>query len=273
VLSVLFFGLMGGWLIAGIVGGVWIGSKFIGRQSKAFIVAACVLAPFTLIVFFYVGLFAAVPFAVYNVIIIRRSYVTLELKEHCTIVKPILKFAHNLLEDALQPGDIAVDCTMGNGHDTLFLAKLVGKKGHVFAFDIQENALQSTRKLLVQHRVDRQVTLIRGSHASLEGCIPLGAHRNIKAAVFNLGYLPGGDKSICTEPSSTIKAIETLIRILLPGGIIVLVVYTGHQEGEAEAKKVQDYCKQLPQSTVNVAEYRLLNNPNKPPFVIAIEKL
>ena len=290
ILSILIPGLMGGWLVARVIGGVWLGCKFVSRQSKTFIIPACVLAPFTFFAFFNVGIFAAVPYAVYNVIIIRRGAFAETEKtpaKHSTALKPILTFAHTLLEQTLQPGDIAVDCTMGNGHGTLFLANLVGKKGHVFAFDIQQSALESTQKLLAQYDIlgrdihiaslytgrNQGITLINDSHTNLANHIPVEACRNIKAAVFNLGYLPGSDKSICTAPNSTIQTIETLIPMLLPGGIIVLIVYPGHEEGQAEAAQVLDYCKNLPHHIANVIEYKILNNPNKPPFVIAIEKL
>jgi len=194
-------------------------------------------------------------------------------------LKPILKFAHTLLEEALQPGDTAVDCTMGNGHDTLFLANLVGEAGHVFAFDIQQAALENTQNLLAQHgfvgRDDpaHRFTLIQNSHANLKDHIPAKVHQNIKAAIFNLGYLPGGDKTICTTPHSTMRAIETLIPMLATNGIIILVAYPGHPEGEHETVQILDYCKNLPRDTVNIIEYKILNNPNKPPLVIAIEKL
>ena len=189
------------------------------------------------------------------------------------IVKPILSFAHALLEAAASPGDIAVDCTMGNGNDTLFLANLVGEAGHVFAFDIQQSAIENTRKRLEQYGItDTGVSLIQASHADMAGHIPVGAHGKIKAAVFNLGYLPGGDKSICTAAHTTIAALEALLAIMAPGGVIVLVVYPGHAEGEAEASEVLEYCKGIPRGEVNVIVYQILNNPNSPPFVIALEK-
>ena len=188
-------------------------------------------------------------------------------------LKPILNFAHSLLEDAVTPGDIVIDCTMGNGNDTLFLAKLAGSAGHVFAFDIQEAALQSAKKRLEQHNItDTRVSLIQASHADLAGHIPDAARGKIKAAVFNLGYLPGGDKQICTRPHTTIAALEALRIIMAPGGIIVLVVYPGHAEGETEASEVLEYCKRVPRDKMNVIMYQILNNPNSPPFVIALEK-
>ena len=282
ILSILTAGLMGGWLVAGTVGGIWLGCRFIGRQSKTFIVLACVFAPFTFIAFFYAGIFAAIPFALYNIITLRQGDIALENEKpakHPTALKSIPAFAHTLLEQTLQSGDIAVDCTMGNGHNTLFLTSLVGKNGHVFAFDIQQSALENTQKLLMQHDVvgrgdsTRRFTLIKDNHANLANHIPVDACRNIKAAMFNLDSLPSDDKNICTTPHSTIQTIETLLPMLVVGGIIVLVVCPDHQGGETEAAQVLDYCKALPHGTVNVIEYKTLNNPNNPPFVIAIERL
>ena len=189
------------------------------------------------------------------------------------VLKQIISFAHTLLETALTPGSIAIDCTMGNGNDTLFLANLVGKTGHVFAFDIQESAIENTRRRLEQHNITYgQVSLIQASHADLVEHLPAGSYCKVKAAIFNLGYLPGGDKRICTMPRTTIAALEALRIVMAAGGIIVLVVYPGHTEGEAEASEVLEYCKRIPCDEVNAIVYKILNNPNSPPFVIALEK-
>ena len=190
-----------------------------------------------------------------------------------TILKPILAFAHTLLESALKPGDIAIDCTMGNGKDTLFLANLVGERGHVFAFDIQAGAIDNTGKLLEQNGITTGgVTLIQTGHESLREFIPAEALAKCKAAVFNLGYLPGGDKQICTEADTTIAAIDALLSTIAPGGLIVLVVYPGHPQGEREAAELLAYCESVPREAANVVVYRILNNPAQPPFVIAFEK-
>ena len=188
------------------------------------------------------------------------------------IVEPILGFAHSLLENAIRPGDAVIDCTMGNGHDTLFLATLVGAQGRVFAFDIQQTALEQTQKLLDEHQAMAQVTLIYDSHAELRTHIPADLHGQVQAAVFNLGYLPGGDKGICTAAETTIQAVDALFSILAPGGLAVLVVYPGHSAGETEAAHVLDYCSALPRGLAHVVSYQILNNPNRPPFVIALEK-
>jgi len=187
-------------------------------------------------------------------------------------MKQILTFAHALLECALEPGDIAVDCTMGNGKDTLFLTGLVGERGHVFAFDIQAGAIENTGKLLEQSGVAAGVTLIQVGHECLREHIPVETLAKCKAAIFNLGYLPGGDKQICTAAHTTIAAIEMLLSAIAPGGLIVLVVYPGHPQGEQEAAELLKYCGSVPRETANVVAYRILNSPSQPPFVIALEK-
>ena len=189
------------------------------------------------------------------------------------VLKPILAFAHTLLEGALGPGDIAIDCTMGNGNDTLFLAKLVGEGGHVFAFDIQAAAIENTRKRLEQNGISAAgVTLIRANHGALAEQIPAAALAKCKAAIFNLGYLPGSDKQICTMADTTTAAIEVLLAAIAPGGLIVLVVYPGHPHGELEASELIGYCQAIAHQAANVIIYRILNNSNQPPFVIALER-
>ena len=188
-------------------------------------------------------------------------------------LKPILAFAHALLEEAVAFGDTVIDCTMGRGSDTLFLRSLVGESGRVFAFDIQEQAIEHTKtRLKQQNLATGHIHLIQASHADAAAHIPAEVHGSIRAAVFNLGYLPGGDKGICTAPHTTIAALKALPPILAPGGIIVLVVYPGHPAGEVEAFEVLEYCRGIPREEMQVVTYQIWNNPNRPPFVIALEK-
>lgn len=184
----------------------------------------------------------------------------------------ILPFARLLLEKALSPGDISVDATLGNGHDTLFLARLIGASGMVYGFDIQEEAISKTKSRLEEHNFTSQVTLFNHGHEHIQNSIPEFHHGKIKGAIFNLGYLPGGDKTIVTTPKTTISAIEQLIGIMAPEGIIVLVVYHGHQEGANERDALLHYVKQLDQKSAHVLQYQFINQQNNPPFIIAIEK-
>ncbi|MBM7096352.1 class I SAM-dependent methyltransferase [Bacillus sp. H-16] len=185
----------------------------------------------------------------------------------------VLPFTRLLLEKAVPDGGTAVDATAGNGHDTLFLAKLVGETGRVFSFDIQDAAIDSTGKRLkaaTKLNLKDRVSLIKDSHEHVLNY--LGEPALVHGAVFNLGYLPGSDKSVTTTPSSTIRAVESLFSALAPGGVIVLVVYHGHEEGKIERDALLDYVRAIPQEEAHVLEYRFTNQRNNPPFIVAIEK-
>lgn len=184
----------------------------------------------------------------------------------------ILPFARYLLEKTVKKGDIAVDGTVGNGHDTLFLARLTGKTGRVFGFDIQEQAIATTKRRLEENGEEEQVTLFHKGHEEILNSIPEKHHGKITGAVFNLGYLPGGDKSIVTRSETTIKAIEQLLKIMAPEGIIVLVIYHGHEEGAKERDALLQYGKTLDQKKCHVLKYEFINQINNPPFIMAIEK-
>lgn len=184
----------------------------------------------------------------------------------------ILPFARRLLEQSIHSGDIVVDATLGNGHDTVFLANLVGRDGIVFGFDIQSEAIHSTRERLVEHDLLERAVLYHIGHEWIKESIPSQNFGKISGAIFNLGYLPGGDKSIVTKSQSTISAVEQLIEIMAKGGIIILVIYHGHKEGEVERDDLLSYCKHLDQKVAHVLQYQFINQVNSPPFIVAIEK-
>ncbi|WP_416827763.1 class I SAM-dependent methyltransferase [Ectobacillus polymachus] len=184
----------------------------------------------------------------------------------------ILPFARTLLKAAVSQGDICVDATMGNGHDTCMLAELVGESGTVYAFDIQEQALEHTKALLDEKHLEHRAVLIHDSHGNLARHLPEHTHGNITGAIFNLGYLPGGDKSIVTKPESTIAAITQLLAVMAAEGIIVLVIYHGHPEGKVERDSILSFVNGLDQKQAHVLRYEFVNQQNDPPFIIAIEK-
>src|SRR5699024_2349776 len=144
------------------------------------------------------------------------------------MLQGIIRFAHDLLDKTIKHGDIVVDATCGNGNDTLYLSELVAKNGHVFAFDIQEQAIATTTKLLNEQN-RQNVTLEQDIHSLMDQYID--EDTSLAAAVFNLGYLPRSDKSIITQPDSTITAIKKLLPLLRKKGLLVLVVYAGHPGG------------------------------------------
>ena len=181
----------------------------------------------------------------------------------------IVPFAHGLLQRALQPGDIAIDATAGNGHDTLLLAQQVGDGGHVYAFDVQEQAISATRERLEAHGVAHRVSVIHAGHETVQQHV----QQPVQAAVFNLGYLPRSDKQVTTQADSTIAALQGIWQLLRPHGVIVLVVYHGHAGGKQERSALEDYVCSLDPATVRVVRYALANVPNDPPYVLALEKL
>ncbi|MBP5293677.1 MAG: class I SAM-dependent methyltransferase [Clostridia bacterium] len=167
----------------------------------------------------------------------------------------------------LGPGDTAVDFTMGNGHDTVFLSQTVGETGHVYAFDIQPQALESTEKHLKEAGCPNNVTLILDSHHQIASYVK----KPFKAGMFNLGWLPGGDKSVTTQRETTLKALESGLALLDHDGIILLAVYPGHAEGTAEGQEVQAYLSSLSRYQICATLVRIVNSPDSPYFFI-IEK-
>ena len=175
-----------------------------------------------------------------------------------------LEMAHDFLREVITDQDTVVDATMGNGHDTLFLAKLAKE---VYAFDIQEQALVHTQKRLEEAGLANAHLLLKG-HEEVDFYV-----NQVKAAIFNLGYLPSADKSIITQPRTTIQAIDKLCHLLVKGGRIAIMIYYGHEGGDIERDAVLDFVSQLPQKEYTATIYRTLNQVNQPPFLVMIEKL
>lgn len=188
------------------------------------------------------------------------------------IIDRILDYAHSLMEKAVQNGDIVVDGTCGNGYDTTFLAKIVGKQGHVYAFDVQEEAINHTQERLRKEGVSEQATVIHDSHANVQEHLQAEHKENVQAAIYNLGYLPGSDKTVITKPEETIKSVENVLTILKKGGLIVLVVYHGHPGGNEEKDAILEYVTSLDSRSYQVLNYGFINKKKTPPFILAIEK-
>ena len=183
----------------------------------------------------------------------------------------LVKQAHSCVASYLSEGDIAVDATMGNGYDTLFLANRVGEQGKVYSFDLQGSALQATEKRLNEKGLSHRVRLIEDNHSYLAAYLAEDSINSIHCAMFNLGYLPRSDKTIQTEPLSTIKALNAVIELLEKPGVISILAYTGHNGGKQEAQAVKAWAK-----TLVKADYRVtVQIPNlgksSPPELILIE--
>lgn len=186
------------------------------------------------------------------------------------MLQTALRFSHDLLKECVKPGDVVVDATMGNGHDTYFLRKLVGDTGFVYAFDIQEEALLSTKRRLEKDNLFNRVELIHQGHETIDDIFPTDTKLN--AAVFNLGYLPRGDKSITTLSQTTLKALRFMLDKLADEGRIILVLYSGHDSGKVEKEDVLMFAEKLPQEEFSVLTYQFINQRNAPPSLLCIEK-
>lgn len=181
-----------------------------------------------------------------------------------------LEYSHTLLTTVIAEGDTVIDATMGNGHDTLFLATRVGPTGHVLSFDVQQQALTATKTQLTLTGLTQQVQLIHDGHEHLDQY--LGINDEISAAIFNLGYLPGSDKQIITHSETTLAALQTCLTHLRRGGIVALVVYYGHSGGETEKNAVLAATQALDQHVYQVLQYGFINQVHQPPFLIAVQK-
>ncbi|MBD0379838.1 class I SAM-dependent methyltransferase [Paenibacillus sedimenti] len=186
----------------------------------------------------------------------------------------VLSFAHQLISVRTQPGDTVVDATLGNGVDALFLAKLVGSRGHVYGFDIQQHALDQTEMRLRKELPDASsfVRMSLCSHEHMETVVPAERHGRVAAVTFNLGYLPGADQQTITKQESTLPALEAALRLLRKGGIVTIVLYSGHDGGSQEAAAVEDWARDLPLAAFQVLRYQIANASRQAPYLLAVEK-
>lgn len=180
-------------------------------------------------------------------------------------MKRPIHLSHDFLAEVLDKEAIAVDATMGNGHDTAFLAGLAKT---VYAFDIQQLALNKTAERLAELGLTN-VELILAGHEQVDTYVQMP----IRAAIFNLGYLPSADKTIITQPLTTLVAVQKILELLEIGGRLAIMVYYGHAGGDMEKDAVLDLVSQLDQRLYTVMLYQPLNQIHTPPFLIMIEKI
>ncbi len=176
--------------------------------------------------------------------------------------------AKNFIKENLKEGDIAIDATMGRGNDTLFLREIVGDNGFVYAFDIQEEALEATKNRLIENNLYNNVELILDGHQNIDKYI----NKQIDCAVFNFGYLPRGNHNISTKANTSIIAIEKCLKILKVKGVISLCVYQGGDTGFEEKDAILDFVKNLDYNKYTVIVSEFFNRPNYPPIHIKIIK-
>ncbi len=181
--------------------------------------------------------------------------------------KPI-HLAHQFVKNVAQVGDVVVDATLGNGHDALFLAKLVGGKGMVYGFDVQAMAVESSAQRMQENEVTG-FEFHQVGHEKMTDFIDT----EVSVVMFNLGYLPRADKAVITTEETTLPAVKCALSLLKCGGLVSLMCYPGHEGGDVEAVAVLRWCGGLAREEYRVAQYGLLNGPNNPPFLVVVEKL
>lgn len=161
-----------------------------------------------------------------------------------------IQLAHALWQELLQPGDLVVDATCGNGKDLLLLCQKVLREstGHVFALDLQQEAIEQSRRYLQENlAIDllSRVTFFQQCHSSFPKEI---AQESIRLIVYNLGYRPTGNKQITTQTATTLQSISNAMGLVRPGGRISLTCYPGHVEGAREQEAILDFLQTLPSS-------------------------
>lgn len=176
--------------------------------------------------------------------------------------------ARELMLNTVKEGAVVLDCTIGNGNDTLMLANLVGAQGKVYGFDIQEQAISTTTELIVHNNLQDRVTLIKDSHDNIDKYI----YEKLSFIIYNLGYLPKGDKSIKTKGVSTINSVKKSLELLDDNGLLVVTAYIGHEGGLEEKEALEALLIKLNQRDFNVLKYEFINQVNNPPILYCVEK-
>ncbi|MBQ9545419.1 MAG: methyltransferase domain-containing protein [Clostridia bacterium] len=180
-----------------------------------------------------------------------------------------LGFSHQFIAAHVAEGDLVVDATAGRGRDTVFLASLVGKSGRVLAFDVQEEAIRSTEALVRANGFSDRVKTILDDHANLASYVSPGS---VKAVMFNLGWLPGGDHNVFSRPESSIPAIKAALEALCSGGAASVCIYCGKECGYGEKNALLGFFKTVDSSRFTVCVTDFVNRTGDFPIPVFILK-
>ena len=186
--------------------------------------------------------------------------------EHVRNTKDIV---YQYMNRFIRLGDICLDATIGNGNDIYKIAELVGPRGKVYGFDIQNIAIENTKKLLESKNVINRTEIINDSHENIDRYIKT----KLNFIIYNLGYLPKGDKTIVTNVKSTIKSINKALNLMNINGIMLITTYIGHLGGKSEDQAVNELLSSLDQKVFNVLKNDFINQKNNPPRIYIVEKL
>lgn len=182
----------------------------------------------------------------------------------------ITEWCHHFIKEHVKEGDICIDATAGNGNDTQLLCEAVGEKGKVFAFDIQVEAVEHTRKRLLETGFASRAEVLLESHINMA---KYAEEESISCIVFNFGYLPGGDHNLATQKETSIRAIYEGLKLLKKGGLMSLCIYSGGDSGFEEKDAILEEIKKLDGKRYLVIVSSYYNRPNNPPIPVLIIKL
>lgn len=182
----------------------------------------------------------------------------------------ITEWCHHFVREHVKEGDCCIDATAGNGNDTQVLCELVGERGRVIAFDVQEQAITNTRQRLETNGLIERATLVLESH---ERMAEYAEADSVSCIMFNFGYLPGGDHNQATKKESSIRAIHEGLRLLKKGGMMSLCIYSGGDSGFEEKDAILAELKQLDRRAYLVIVSEYYNRPNNPPIPVMVVKL
>lgn len=182
----------------------------------------------------------------------------------------ITSWCAHFMKEHIQPGDTCIDATMGNGNDTLLLSQLCGPTGQVYAFDVQPQALEATRKRLIDAGTAENYRLILESHTNMEHYVQKDS---ISCIVFNFGYLPGGDHTKATKSTTSLAALNSSLDLLKKGGQLSLCIYSGGDSGFEERDAILTWLKGLNPKKYLVIKTDYYNRPNNPPIPVLVIKL
>ena len=178
-------------------------------------------------------------------------------------------WAAELIEGALYEGACAVDATLGNGHDALWLCGLVGETGRVYGFDVQAEAVERSRARLAGAGVEERADLILDGHQNMLNYIRPGS---ADAIMFNLGWLPGAAHGVTTRTETTIQAVNTALVVLKEEGLLTVCIYPGHEEGAREREALLAWARELDEREYDTMLRCYLNQSGDPPLLIAVKK-
>lgn len=178
-------------------------------------------------------------------------------------------WAAELIESALFEGAHAVDATLGNGHDALWLCGLVGETGHVYGFDVQAEAVERSRARLAEAGVENRADLILDGHQNMRSYVDA---QSADVVMFNLGWLPGAAHGVTTQTATTLQAVNAALEVLKEKGLLTICIYPGHEEGAREREALLDWAKNLDEREYDTMLCCYLNQSGDPPLLIAVKK-